>query len=180
MKRIGLILAVLASLAAPVTARGALPAYELDVTHQASPYLRAAERYWGIPTAPCEGDYHVVIGVAVPAVEGDALAFADMPGCWMFIRRGVWDTYGHELLCAIVTHEMGHSLGQDHNDDPKSVMDVTPSTPGGQQPDFSTGFPPQCEAFLEEATAPPRRHHSLKHKRARRAFHGRLPLLPRK
>lgn len=143
--------------------------------------LTIAKEYWGAEAA-CPGGYDVLVNeitdqpAEVDGTNQKAAGEAAMPGCFMRVIPSVWLedlTLGAsaEIICAIVVHEYGHSLGHPHSTDPNSVMN--PLTV------YTTGMPRQCKELGEVEFAPititisntrPKHHHKH-HKKRRHRLH---------
>lgn len=90
--------------------------------------LKEAQAYWGRQTN-CPSGYYVLVGIpqAAPSVaEGSVLGDAQIRGCWMRLSPSSWLMavlhQSPRATCVLVTHEYGHSLGEEHSTDPRSVM----------------------------------------------------------
>ncbi len=126
-----------------------------------TPLVAAAavgQRYWG--AVPCGGQIRVLAQRKVPASlapDSDAWVTFDSPqgandlaapaggytNCTVSFARWRWPTAASmqedwDLVCATMTHELGHLLGRSHDDTPGSVM-ATVFT------DLSS-VPPTCRA----------------------------------
>jgi hypothetical protein len=133
------------ALAAPSTALADHGETISDPTVDA--YMRVAAEYWGGQLPQCTGPQ----GEAIPAhaVYGDnpdpaVGAWAEVPGCRIWLDRTHWPAAPSETHCNLLAHEWGHLLGQEHSPDQTSLMW------GG----WINKVVPGCVAFRAQAPAP--------------------------
>lgn len=85
-------------------------------------YLDVARSYW--PGSACKGREVIElnadeqIAALGGAQHGRAGGYGDPAGCRVWMRGGLTP----ERFCLILAHELGHTAGQAHTDDPGSVM----------------------------------------------------------
>lgn len=122
--------------------------FAADVNKTSSPVakmlLETAVNYWG-RSPNCE-KYELLVGPILDHPElSNVAGEAPLGGCWMRLIPEVWvdsnepiePTPRLAVLCTIVVHEYGHSLGEPHNENPQSVMDL--------QTEYTTGEPLACK-----------------------------------
>ncbi len=164
-------IAVLAVVAGPAAAE--------DVTSSptAERNIAIAAAYWGseIPGYAVEVE---------PLPDGD-VGLSPQPGTVQAIDPSLWNSGKRRFLCAVETHEYGHSLGFGHSNDPSNVMYPPPSEDA--VPGCNAAYPTyeqeiidadqpvmEAEFAAEPSAAPPRaapRHHRRachRHHRCRR------------
>jgi hypothetical protein len=133
-------------------------------------YMRIAAEYWG-QTPSCEGPD----GTTIPphAVMADdpnpqVAAWAEVPGCRIWLDASHWPAPPGEQHCNLIAHEWGHLLGHQHSEDSHNLM-------WGQ---WTNNVVPACQAYRPRPAAPPaapavasprkrRAHRKLRHKTRR-------------
>jgi hypothetical protein len=132
-------------------------------------YMGVAAQYWGGQQPRCNGPN----GQTIPphAVYDDnpdpaVGAWAEVPGCRIWLDRTHWPAAPSEAHCNLIAHEWGHLLGQQHSPDQNSLMW------GG----WINNVAPGCVAFRATAPAPapavavappPKKAKKLQHKTKR-------------
>lgn len=90
--------------------------------------IQVATAKWGVP---CAGDVVYGWGATTAPNAGEASwqFFADRPAfffnCRIVIdqtRAQQWRDKSFATYCSILTHEVGHLAGQDHSENPRSIM----------------------------------------------------------
>jgi len=88
-------------------------------------YMRIAAGYWGAPEPHCEGPngesiapYAVMADDPNPSVA----AWAEMPGCRIWLDADYWPAPPSEQYCNLIAHEWGHLLGHPHSEDSHNLM----------------------------------------------------------
>jgi len=134
----------LRALAAPILVSSALAlapavaqAAEQDVVNDAAvaTYMQIAAGFWG-QTPHCTGpNGESIAPYAIFGVDPDprVAAWAESPGCRIWLQRGQWPAPANEQQCDVIVHEWGHLLGYDHSPDPGNIMyggAVPPVVPG--------------------------------------------------
>ena len=134
-------------------------------------YMRIAAEYWGGQQPQCTGPN----GEKIPphAAYGDdpnpaVGAWAEVPGCRMWLDRTHWPAAPSESHCNLVAHEYGHLLGQPHSPDQNSLMwanGINNVVPGCTV--FRTPSPAPAPAPAVAVTTPPKKQKKLGHKSKR-------------
>ena len=79
-----------------------------------------AEQHWGVPV--CRTPWKVLVRRRTAVtIQSNAIAFGEMGSCGHWIQPWMLVTSDSIRMCSIITHELGHNLGKDHND-PDPVM----------------------------------------------------------
>src|SRR2546423_6078373 len=89
-----------------------------------SGYIRIAREYWR--EAPlCNGPNGQAVGPQVAIANNPdpgVAAWAEQPGCRMWLDSDHWPAPPDEQHCNLIAHEWGHLLGHTHSSDPHSLM----------------------------------------------------------
>jgi hypothetical protein len=133
MRTIAALLAVFAVGALPTATASAHP----TTTNPVALALKLARSYWSSQPTPCGGSLRTVSDSALPVMplgvidawawatwhtpqgDNDETAYpATYTDCVIHLNAGFWsdwrtDDYGFQLLCDVMTHEVGHFLGYD-------------------------------------------------------------------
>jgi hypothetical protein len=94
-------------------------------------YMRIAAGYWGAPEPHCEGpDGQSISPYAVMADDPNpsVAAWAEMPGCRIWLDADYWPAPPSEQYCNLIAHEWGHLLGYPHSEDSHNLMWVSGPT----------------------------------------------------
>jgi hypothetical protein len=135
-------------------------------------YMGIAAGFWG-QTPHCTGPNGEQI--APYAIWGDNPnpfegAWAEMPGCRIWLNRRQWPLPPNESQCNLIAHEWGHLLGLDHSPDPTNLMYggeipmVVPGCVQFREPDDLADDPTPAPA----RPAKPKRLHLKKRKAPKR------------
>lgn len=128
MRRLAVIAALLAFLAAPATAQAAPFPPRLNFAYS------LAVDYWGQTPSACATIDKQVVPPGTLAKPGSNFAISGNatepppgapPGsvnCILWIDRAYAEPIIFDLLCAVTLHEVGHLLGMEHSADPRNVM----------------------------------------------------------
>jgi hypothetical protein len=133
-------------------------------------YMRIAAEYWGGQQPQCNGPNGQAIAPhAVYADNPDPAvgAWAEVPGCRIWLDRTHWPAPPKEQHCNLIAHEWGHLLGQEHSQDQASLMWgswINNVAPG------CTAFRPQppVQAPTVAAAPAPKKTKKLHEKKTRR------------
>lgn len=118
-------------------------------------YIAVSQTHWGaVPSCPgaSEGAPPVPFHFVYYSDPGDGYAaWADQPGCRGWLNgRDWWPTAQRsEGWCVLAAHEVGHSVGQAHSDNPRSVM-----YSGSQRWEWE-GLIPGCAQFNPQPSVAP-------------------------
>jgi hypothetical protein len=88
-------------------------------------YLQVAREHWGGQEPRCPGPNGQSIAPhAVMADDPDPAvgAWAEVPGCRIWLDATHWPAAPSEPHCNLIAHEWGHLLGHEHSPDSTSLM----------------------------------------------------------
>src|SRR4051812_33190201 len=162
--RLGIVAACALALLLP----GAAAAQEAVVHDQTlDAYMRIAADYWHAQPSCTAPDGTAIPPYAVMAdrPEPGVAAWAEVPGCRIWLDKDFWPAPPDEQHCNLIAHEWGHLLGHDHSSDPHALMW------GG----WTNNVVPACSAyrpaplrFEPRPSTGSARHHKRRHRTRRR------------
>ena len=148
-------------------------------------YMKVAAEYWGGQVPQCTGPGGQPIAphaVLADDPDPDVGAWAEVPGCRIWLDRTHWPAAMNETHCNLLVHEWGHLLGQPHSQDQNSLMWanwINKVVPGCASlrapatvpaPAVAVTPPPKKKKLQEKVKRGKKRCVKVRHRRARRGF----------